>query len=201
MFSFRTNSKQNRRPGQSRLCYPTICRGALETRTVEDRVTNRRDRHNAREAEAPVLPCLGANLRRAARLVSQLYESEPGWPNLSVPQLALLRTIARGGTIEAAGFCSLLALDQMTVSRALATLRRRHWIRMARGADRRERVVMLTEAGKLQLQRGNSAWRRAQARFRRRYGAKKWHAMQRELTAIAAAIPMLASTSPRRSPT
>src|SRR5262249_39336175 len=160
MFSFRTNSKQNRRPGQSRLCYPTICRGALETRTVEDRVTNRRDRHDAHEAEAPVLPCLGANLRRAGRLLSPPYESEPGWPNLSVPQLALLRAIARAGTIAPAGFGSLLALDQTTVSRSLATLKRRQWIRMARGADRRNGRVVLTEAGKQQLQRGNRAWRR-----------------------------------------
>jgi len=168
---------------------------------VEDRVNIRRDRHDAQEAEAPGLPCLGANLRRAARLVSQLYESEPGWPNLSVPQLALLRAIARDGTIAPAGFGSLLALDQTTVSRSLATLRQRRWIRMGRGDDRRQGRVVLTEAGRLQLQRGNRAWRRAQARFRRRYGAKKWHAMQRELTAIAAAIPMLARTSPRRSPT
>ena len=157
-------------------------------------MTKRWDRHDAQEAETPVLSCLGTNLRQAARLVARLYESEPRWPNLSVAQLALLRAIARGGTIAPAGFCSLLALDQMTVSRSLATLRRRHWIRMARGADRRERRVVLTEAGKVQLQRGNSAWRRAQARFRRRYGARKWDAMQRELTALAAAIPMMAKS-------
>ena len=164
-------------------------------------MNNPRDRQHADGAGAPVLPCLGANLRRAARLVSQLYESEPGWPNLTIPQLALLRAIARGETTAYAGLVSLLALDQTTVSRSLATLKRRQWIRMARGADRRDGRVVLTEAGKRQLQRGNRAWRRAQARFRRRYGAKKWHAMQRELTAIAAAIPMLARASPRRSPT
>jgi len=89
---------------------------------------------------------------------------------------------------------SLLALDQTTVSRSLATVRQRRWVRTARGDDRRERRVSLTEAGKLQLQRANRAWRRAQARFRRLYGAKKWDAMQRELTAIAAAIPMMSKT-------
>jgi DNA-binding MarR family transcriptional regulator len=141
-----------------------------------------------------VLPCFGANLRRAARLVSQLYESEPGWPDLSVPQLALLQAIARSGTIAHGDLVSLLALDQTTVSRSLATVRQRRWVRTARGDDRRERRVSLTEAGKLQLQRANRAWRRAQARFRRLYGAKKWDAMQRELTAIAAAIPMMSKT-------
>ena len=157
-------------------------------------MTNPRDRHDAKMAAPPMLPCLGANLRRAARLVSQLYESDPGWPNLSIPQLALLRAIARGGTLT--GLSSLLALDQTTVSRSLAALRRRNWIRNARGDDRRERRVVLTEAGKRQLQRGNRAWRRAQASFRRRYGADKWDAMQRELTALAAAIPMMVQKMP-----
>jgi DNA-binding MarR family transcriptional regulator len=165
---------------------------------MEDRVTNPRDRHNAEAVEEPVLPCLGGNLRRAARLVSQLYESEPGWPNLGIPDLALLRAIARGGTIAHASLGSLLALDETTVSRSLATLRRRHWVRTSRGDDRRDGVV-LTEVGKLQLQRGNRAWRRAQARFRRRYGAEKWDAMQRALTALAEAIPMMVRTSRRGS--
>jgi len=156
------------------------------------------DRHDAKVAEVPVLPCFGANLRRAARLVSQLYESEPGWPELSVPQLALLRAIARSRTSAHGELSSLLALDQTTVSRSLATLRQRHWVHTARGDDRRKRQVALTETGKLQLQRANRAWRRAQARFRRVYGAKKWDAMQRELRAIAAAIPMMSKTSPRR---
>src|SRR5262249_17190894 len=141
-------------------------------------------------AEVPVLPCLGGNLRRAARLVSQLYESEPEWPNLSIPQLALLRAISRSGTIAHAGLGSLLALDQTTVSRSLATLRRRRWIRMTRGDDRRERRAVLTKAGKLQLQRGNRAWRRAQAPLRRRDGPEKWGGLRRGRTAPADATPI-----------
>ena len=156
------------------------------------------DPHDAKVAEVPVLPCFGANLRRAARLISQLYESEPGWPDLSVPQLALLQAIARSGTLAHGDLVSLLALDQTTVSRSLATVRQRHWVHIARADDRRRRQVALTEAGKLQLRRANRAWRRAQARIRRLYGAKKWDAMQRELTAIAAVIPMMSKPSPRR---
>jgi len=167
--------------------------------TLEDRVTNPPDRHGAEVAEVPLLPCFCANLRRAARLCSRLYESEPGWPNLSVAQLDLLRAIARTGTITHGSLGSLLGLDQTTVSRSLATLRRRDWIRVARGDDGRERRVSLTGAGKLQLQRGDRAWRRAQARLRRQYGTDKWDAIQRELTAIAAAIPMMPRTSPRGS--
>jgi DNA-binding MarR family transcriptional regulator len=140
-------------------------------------------------AELVVNPCFCANLRRAARLVSQLYENEPGWPSLSIAQFTLLQAIAERGTITHAGLGSLLGLDQTTVSRSLATLGRHRWVRTAHGDDRRERRVALTAAGKRQLERADRAWRRAQARFRRRYGAGKWQQMQRALTALAAAIP------------
>ena len=138
-------------------------------------------------AEVSVLPCFCANLRRAARLCSQLYESEPGWPSLSIAQFNLLEAIARNGAITHAGLGSLLGLDQTTVSRSLATLGRRHWVRMAPGKDRRERQVTLTEAGKAKLRHAGQVWRRAQGRLRRRYGADKFDAMQRSLTGIAAA--------------
>jgi DNA-binding MarR family transcriptional regulator len=156
---------------------------------MEDRVTKKRDPRGAAIAEVPVLPCFCANLRRAARLVSQLYESEPEWPSLSIAQFSLLQAIGRREAITHAGLGSLLGLDQTTVSRSLATLGRRHWVRIVPGDDRRERLATLAQAGKLQLRRAERAWRRAQARFRRRYGAKKWDEMQRALAAIAAAIP------------
>lgn len=165
-------------------------------RPPEDGVSNR---GNGKRAEVTALACFCANLRRAARLISQLYEDEPGWPSLSIAQFGLLQAIARTGTITHAGLGSLLGLDQTTVSRSLAMLRRNRWIRVAPGDDKRERHVTLTGAGKRQLQRAERAWRRAQTRFRRRYGARKWKQTQRALTAVAAAIAEASPKSPGRS--
>src|SRR5262244_3475250 len=137
---------------------------------MEDRLS-RRGPHATAAAEAVVLPCFCANLRRAARLVSQLYENEPGWPSLSIAQFSLLQAIAQSGAIAHSGLGSLLGLDQTTVSRSLATLGRLRWVRMEPGKDRRERQVTLTAAGKLRLRRAGQVWHRAQARLRRRYGA------------------------------
>jgi len=162
---------------------------------MEDRLS-RRGPHATAAAEAVLLPCLCANLRRAARLVSQLYENEPGWPSLSIAQFSLLQAIAQSGAIAHSGLGSLLGLDQTTVSRSLATLGRLRWVRTAPGDDRRERRVALTAAGKRQFEHAERAWRRAQARFRRRYGANKWEQMQRALTVLAAAIPTMLSNSP-----
>ena len=95
-------------------------------------MTDRTDRHDAEVARVPVLPCLWANLRRATR-VGRLYESEPGSPSLSAAQVALLIAIAACGRITHARVGFLLGLDQTTVSRSLATLKRRYWVRAARG--------------------------------------------------------------------
>jgi len=161
-------------------------------------VTNPRDRQRAAIAEVPMLPCFCANLRRAARLVSQFYENEAGWPDLSIAQFSLLQAIARKQAITHAGLGSLLGLDQTTVSRSLATLGRLHWVRLAPGDDRRERRVTLTSTGKLQLRRAERAWRRAQARLRRQYGADKWKKMLGALTTLAAVIPLIPATAPGR---
>ena len=139
-----------------------------------------------RPSEAPMLQCLCANLRRAARLVSVVYESEPGWPNdLSVGQNTLLRIIARSGTMTHADVGWRLGLDQTTVSRSLAILKRRRLILVAPGPNRRERLVSLSKEGKRELQRLKPAWRRAQARLRRRYGAERWSKLMRALTLLA----------------
>ncbi len=154
-------------------------------------MTDRQDRQKATTAEVPLLPCLCGNLRRASRLVSQLYESEPGWSKgLTVAQHSLLQAIAQSGTITHAGLGWLLGLDQTTVSRSLATLGKRGWVRFARGEDRRERRVTLSAEGQRELRRVEHAWRRAQARLRRHYGADEWRNLQRALTLLASAIPI-----------
>jgi DNA-binding MarR family transcriptional regulator len=153
-------------------------------------MTRRQDRREAAIAEVPALPCLCGNLRRAARLVSQLYESEEGWPkDLSIAQFSLLQAISRQGSITHARLGSLLGLDQTTVSRSLATLGRHRWVSVSRGWDRRERRLSLSGAGLQKLRHAESSWRRGQARLLRRYGVDAWRKLERALTRLAAAAP------------
>ncbi len=153
-------------------------------------MTGQRDRREARRAELPDLRCLCANLRRAARLVSQLYETETGWSGVRITQFSMLQAISRTGTITHRALGSLLGLDQTTVSRSLATLGRRGWVRAVRGEDRRERRVALTGEGKQALKGAEQSWRRAQTRLRRRYGVGEWEKLQSTVTAIAAATQL-----------
>jgi DNA-binding MarR family transcriptional regulator len=148
-------------------------------------VSHQPDRRCGQTAEATELPCLGANLRRAARFVSQLFETTAGWSGLRVTQFSVLQAIARTGTITHGALGTLLGLDQTTVSRSLAPLRRRRWVRDKYGKDRRERHVTLTVEGRMEFDRAEKGWQRVQANLRRRYGVPEWDAIQRALTAIA----------------
>jgi DNA-binding MarR family transcriptional regulator len=139
--------------------------------------------HKANQAtDLPeALPCACANLRRAARAVTQLYDQELRGSGLRVTQFTLLRAIARRGLVRQGELGALLALDQTTLSRTLGPLRSKGWIRGAPGADRREKHWELTPAGRRQVERAEPLWERAQARFRSEVGEGNWNRIQEAL--------------------
>src|SRR5213080_2504071 len=84
----------------------------------------------ARKALAPTppvpsLPCACANMRRAARAVTQLYDAALRPSGLRITQFTLLRALARaGGPMTQDALGELLAVDSTTLSRTLRQLER-----------------------------------------------------------------------------
>jgi len=139
-----------------------------------------------RHADAlPLLPCACANLRRAARAVTQLYDGELRGTGLNITQFTLLQALASTGPVNQGGLGGLLAIDTTTLSRTLRPLETKRWIRSVPGEDRRERQIELTAAGKAELVRATPAWERAQQRLRRRLGQGRWEALLSDLSAVA----------------
>jgi DNA-binding MarR family transcriptional regulator len=126
-----------------------------------------------------------------------MYENEPGWPEMSVPQFSLLQAIARTAATTHSGLGWLLGLDQTTVSRSLAALVNKGWVKTLRSEDLRERRVSLTASGTKELHRAEKVWRRVQARLRLRYGASKWNGLVQALTTVVAAVPTLETPTTR----
>ncbi|MFQ5664514.1 MAG: MarR family winged helix-turn-helix transcriptional regulator [Terriglobia bacterium] len=120
------------------------------------------------------LPCACASLRRAARAVSQLYAQEMRRSRLEPGQFGLLMALAKAGEITQGRLGQLLAIDSTTLTRTLAPLRARGWIAAKPGADRRQRRLRLTPAGRRQLRRALPYWERAQRRLRRAVGGEDW---------------------------
>ncbi|HEY1867983.1 MAG TPA: MarR family transcriptional regulator [Candidatus Cybelea sp.] len=117
--------------------------------------------------DLPQLPCACANLRRAARAVSQIYEEELRGSGLRATQLSLLQAVQIAGTLSQGDLGSLLCIDSTTLSRTLRPLVKNGWIAGRRGTDKRERLFSLTGAGKRKLEQITPHWKRAQRRFMR----------------------------------
>jgi len=114
----------------------------------------------------PLLPCACANLRRAARAVTRLYNQELRPQRIEITQLTILMALQRTGEISQGKLGALLALDSTTLTRMLGPLKKRGWIQEKEGRDRRFRLLRLTGAGQQKLQQTLPHWNRAQQRLR-----------------------------------
>ena len=91
------------------------------------------------ERSLPVLPCARANLRRAARAVTRMYDRELRETGLEPTQYSLLMALNLKGEITQGELGTLLALDTTTLTRMLRPLTHRGWIGERPGKDRRRR--------------------------------------------------------------
>ncbi len=135
------------------------------------------------------LPCACANLRRAARVVTQFYDRKLRVTGMRVTQFTLLQALARAGSISQGGMGTLLGMDSTTLTRTLRLLRRKGWLRADRGEDRRELRLALTAKGQRAYQRAMPHWRSAQEQLRRALGENGWNEITNTTVRAAALAP------------
>jgi DNA-binding MarR family transcriptional regulator len=141
------------------------------------------------------LPCTCANLRKAARAVTQFYDRALRPSGLLVTQFTLLQalTLAQGSSQKQ--LAELLAMDSTTLTRTLGGLRRKGWVRAATGVDRRQHRLSLTAAGRKEYKRVLPYWQSAQKRLRRALGETGWNRVVKgavESAGVAAELVALA---------
>ncbi|HTT23963.1 MAG TPA: MarR family transcriptional regulator [Candidatus Sulfotelmatobacter sp.] len=121
------------------------------------------------------LPCACANLRRAARIVTQRYDRELQPAGIKATQFTLLQALVTAGNISQGRLGDLLGLDSTTLTRTLALLRGKGWIQAQPGEDRRELRLTLTAEGKRMYRSALHHWQSAQRRLRKVLGEAGWH--------------------------
>ncbi len=135
-----------------------------------------------------LLPCLSANVRRAARVLTQIYDDELRPEGIRSTQFSILQALSLAAPILQHELGELLALDATAVTRTVQLLSKRKWIKVTTGADRRERWLSLSAAGEAELTRLNSSWQRAQDEVKRRLGREQWN----QLLALSVEVAKLA---------
>src|SRR5579859_7961404 len=93
------------------------------------------------------LPCLSASFRRAARVLTQHYETALRPLALRGTQFTLLQALSLTGEVSQGKLGEILAIDSTTLTRTLAIMERQGWITSRSGKDRRERLLSISKAG------------------------------------------------------
>jgi len=96
--------------------------------------------------------CACANLRRAARAVTQLFDEALAPSGLRTTQFTLLVTSRLMGESTINELAERMAMDRTTLSRNLKPLVRSGLLEMQPGEDGRTRLVRLTPAGEKALE-------------------------------------------------
>jgi DNA-binding MarR family transcriptional regulator len=117
--------------------------------------------------------CLAHSLRRAARVVTQLYNEHLAPLGLRVTQFSILKALHVMGTTTALQIQEVLVMEQATVSRALKPLVRDGYIAVNEGANKREKALSLTPQGKALYQQALAPWNEAQKALKKKIGLGK----------------------------
>ena len=141
------------------------------------------------------LPCACATARRASRAITQLYDRWLRPHGIEAPQFAILNLLDALGVSNQTTIGAHFDLDKTTLSRNLKLLHKNGWIALSPGADRRERNVILTAAGRARLSAARPAWRKAQKAMEGALGRKGWHEAFRTLDAVTTAAQAAARSA------
>lgn len=110
--------------------------------------------------------------RKAARLITKLYEDHLAAAGLTSTQFALLAHLDEAGAASVRDLVDALAMERTSIVRALQPLERDGLARQAPDQqDARRNVVSLTAAGRARLQQAIPLWQAAQGEFERKFGS------------------------------
>jgi DNA-binding MarR family transcriptional regulator len=104
--------------------------------------------------------CLAA--RRLARELTRAYDARLRPHGLRATQFSVLVALAATGGAPMNRLADALGMERTTLTRSVAILERRGWVRSGSASDARERRLQLTPAGRRKLEAAYPAWKSAQ---------------------------------------
>ncbi len=141
------------------------------------------------DMEKVPLPCLCANVRRASRVLSQVYDEAMRPLGLRMTQFSILQALSLMGMRLQGDLAEFLALDTTSLTRAVGLLQKRGWVTVKKGKDRRERWLSLSASGKKELARIRPAWQMVQTNVRATLGEEHWKQLT-QLSTVVANLPV-----------
>lgn len=113
--------------------------------------------------EPPINPCYCTNLRRAARIISEIYDNALRQAGMTSAQCYLLISLSALEPIDTTHFAARVDLDRSTLVRNIRVLQNNGWVEDVSNSVKHQ--FRLTESGRTALRKSIPLWEEAQARF------------------------------------
>jgi DNA-binding MarR family transcriptional regulator len=121
--------------------------------------------------------CACFDLRKAARVVSRMYDDFLRDKGVNITQFSLLRLIHTEKELSISTLGRYIVMDRTSVTRALAPLERDGLIHSRSGADKRIRIVSVTSRGRKLVEDAEPKWCQAQEALIETIGEDRWRVM------------------------
>lgn len=117
--------------------------------------------------------CTCAKVRRAARVLSRVYDEALAPAGLRLTQLSLLRSVQRLGDARISEVAEATGHERSTLTRTLRVLAQEGLVALGGGDDLRTRRVAVTDRGRSAIERALPYWKGVQQRVDAALGADK----------------------------
>ena len=126
-------------------------------------------------------------VRQAARHITQFYDQFLAPSGLRTTQFSILAKLRRLGPMTINALAAEMVMDRTTLGRNILPLEREGLIEIVPDpADRRSKVVRLTETGAARLRAARAGWTQAQKDFEAAFGGARATRLRDLLRAVTA---------------
>lgn len=141
---------------------------------------------NLAEVSQVPMTCMGMHIRRASRIMTQVYDAALRPVGLVLNQFTLLVSIYLLESTSITRLAQELFTDQTTLTRNLKLLQKRGLVEIEPGEDRRVKLVSLTAEGQAVLAQALPLWEQAQVDVMQHFGQQKWQTLLSLLSDVKA---------------
>ncbi|SRR5260221_716562 len=128
--------------------------------------------------------CTCTHMRKAARVITQFYDTFLQPSGLRMTQFIVLVVVALSEQETVMQMAEKLAMDRSALAHSLKSLQEQGLLTVEPGRDRRTRLVRLTEQGRHALTRTLPYWRQAQEQVVMRFGEEQARVLLADLKRV-----------------
>ena len=132
--------------------------------------------------------CALRHVTRTSRSIVAAFDAGLKPTGLTGNQFNLLMTLGRMGPLNVNAVAAAVGMHPSTVPRLIAPLARRRLVRTRAGADRRERLITVTESGRRKLMAAYPYWAAMQRQVVANLGDEGWVAAMRMLQQVRKSV-------------